>query len=70
MGCMHPSLMVELTIVDMLIGGAAPGQVGCDAVPHVVSAGLLEGRVSSHMVGCTSWAGAGSLEGGRSPAKK
>lgn len=34
MGCVHPSFMVELTIVDMLIDGLAPGQVGCDATAH------------------------------------
>ena len=48
MGCVHTSVVVGLTTMGALVGEAGPwqpSQVGCDAVPHVVGAGLLEGGV-------------------------
>ena len=46
-GCMGPSVVVGLTTVGLLVDGADPGQVGCQALPRVLAVSLLVGRPRS-----------------------
>ena len=41
MGCVGPSVVVGLTTVGILVSGAGPSLVGCQALPCVVAAGPL-----------------------------
>ena len=48
-GCMHFSIVAEPTTMHMLVGGAGPWLVGCQAPPHSVAADpLVGGPVSWH----------------------
>lgn len=46
-GCVCPSLVEGLTTVCMLVGGAGPGSVGCQALPGTRAVGPLVGRTGS-----------------------
>ena len=45
MGCMCPFVVVGLTTVGKLVGGAGPGLVGCEAAPCAVTVSLSEDRI-------------------------
>ena len=45
--CVGPSFVVGPTTVGALVGGLAPGPVGCQALPCVEAAGLLVGGAGS-----------------------
>ena len=44
---MGPSVVVGLTIVGMLVGGADSRPISCQALLHVVAASLLAGETGS-----------------------
>lgn len=44
---MGPSVVVGLTIVGMLVGGADPRSISCQALLHVVAASLLASETGS-----------------------
>lgn len=47
-GCVHPSAVLGMTAVGVLVGRGSPHPPSCKALPHVVAEGALVGGAETH----------------------